>query len=180
MPCKMSPLKSDAPAGDEHRVNMLNILCQHYSNKHLMLYTETLELSLPSPSYTVKTLALLREKIGKDSPLCFFLGDDSLYTLPKWREWGALLDFCHLVVMPRTTKQSALLPELQPWWSTHLVDDPAVLHQQPNGCIYRCHTPMYRVSSTSLRKAVCDASKGADKWLPEALRDYILQHQLYQ
>jgi len=180
MPCKISPLKSEAPAEDGHRIKMLDIFCQQYSHEHLTLYTETLELSLPSPSYTVKTLALLRDKIGKDSPLCFFLGDDSLYTLPKWREWDALLAFCHLVVMPRSTKQSALLPELQPWWSTHAVDDTEELHRKPHGCVYRCHTPMYQVSSTWLREAVYGVSKGPEKWLPEAVKDYILQHQLYR
>ncbi|MFC3093594.1 nicotinate (nicotinamide) nucleotide adenylyltransferase [Alteromonas sediminis] len=180
MPCKLSPLKTQLPVSDEHRINMLDILCTHYSDNDVTLYVEALELHLPSPSFTVNTLRAIREKLGSDVSLSFFLGDDSLYTLDKWREWESLLNYCHLIVMPRPTPHAHFSNAVQSWLSEHGVKEAGALHQQACGFVYRCSSPPLSVSSSALRAAMTEAPGDKSKWLPSQVQSYIAEHQLYR
>ena len=96
MPCKLAPHKS-VGVSESHRVKMIELCAQNNDR----LIPELIELTLPSPSYTVKSLRALKEK--SDDTICFFIGADSLYNLDKWYEWEHLLDYCHLVVMRNTS-----------------------------------------------------------------------------
>ena len=57
MPCKLAPHKS-VGVSESHRVKMIELCAQNNDR----LIPELIELTLPSPSYTVKTLRALKEK----------------------------------------------------------------------------------------------------------------------
>ena len=175
MPCKMAPHKM-VSVNEKHRVNMVNLCCS-LDNR---LYPELIELSLPAPSYTVKTLRALKQRDNKT--ICFIIGADSLYNLASWFEWEHLLDYCHLIVMRRNSEEFLLPENLLEWLNHYKTDDYALLHKKPNGCIVLADTPLHPVSSTQLRQAIRDnePTELIDRWLPSAVSDYIQQHQLYQ
>ncbi|QDG34775.1 nicotinate (nicotinamide) nucleotide adenylyltransferase [Alteromonas mediterranea] len=183
MPCKLAPHKA-VGVSETHRVRMIE-LCAQTNNR---LIPELIELTLPSPSYTVKTLRALKE--NSDDTICFFIGADSLYNLDKWYEWEHLLDYCHLVVMRRDDEEFSPPGAIQAWLDTHVSDDKNVIHTEPAGKVVLTNTPLYNVSSTEIREVLASttpADKGhvlegspAELWLENAVLEYINEHQLYK
>ena len=183
MPCKLAPHKA-VGVSETHRVRMIE-LCAQTNNR---LIPELIELTLPSPSYTVKTLRALKE--NSDDTICFFIGADSLYNLDKWYEWEHLLDYCHLVVMRRDDEEFSPACAIQAWLDTHVSDDKNVIHTEPAGKVVLTNTPLYNVSSTEIREVLASATpadKGhvlegspAELWLENAVLEYINEHQLYK
>ena len=183
MPCKLAPHKA-VGVSETHRVRMIE-LCAQTNNR---LIPELIELTLPSPSYTVKTLRALKE--NSDDTICFFIGADSLYNLNKWYEWEHLLDYCHLVVMRRDDEEFSPPCAIQAWLDTHVSDDKNVIHTEPAGRVVLTNTPLYNVSSTEIREVLASttpADKGhvlegspVELWLENAVLEYINEHQLYK
>lgn len=186
MPCKLAPHKS-VGVSESHRVRMIE-LCAQSSDR---LIPELIELTLPSPSYTVKTLRALKEK--NDDTICFFIGADSLYNLDKWYEWEQLLDYCHLVVMRRDDEKFSPPPAIQAWLDCHVTNDRNIIHAKPAGHVVLTNTPLYSVSSTEIRDVLANVatSNRADApnasmanstrlWLEESVLAYINEHQLYK
>jgi nicotinate-nucleotide adenylyltransferase len=177
MPCKIAPHKKVA-VNEQHRVNMVKLCC----TEDPRLYLEPLELSLPGPSYTVRTLECLQQK-HQDS-ICFFIGADSLYNIESWFEWERLLDYCHLVVMRRDGERFAPPSSIVAWLDANKTDDYSQLHDKQHGCVILADTPLHPVSSTDLRNAVASTSSTQagllKQWVPPKVIDYIDTHQLYQ
>ncbi len=186
MPCKLAPHKS-VGVSETHRVKMIELCAQNNDR----LIPELIELTLPSPSYTVKTLRALKEK--SDDTICFFIGADSLYNLDKWYEWENLLDYCHLVVMRRDDEQFSPPPAVQAWLDCHVTNDKNVIHVKPAGHVVLTNTPLYSVSSTEIRDVLANAKNAvkagtpnsssvssSNLWLEESVLNYINEHQLYK
>lgn len=177
MPCKIAPHKKVA-VNETHRLNMVKLCCDN----NPLLYLEPVELSLPSPSYTVRTLKHLQQTY-QDS-ICFFIGADSLYNIESWFEWEHLLDYCHLVVMRRNGERFAPPSSIVAWLDANKTSDYAQLHAKPHGCVILADTPLHPVSSTQLRNAVASTSSASvdllQQWVPPSVVDYIDTHQLYQ
>ncbi|GFD96586.1 nicotinate-nucleotide adenylyltransferase [Alteromonas sp. KUL156] len=186
MPCKLAPHKS-VGVSETHRVKMIELCAQNNDR----LIPELIELTLPSPSYTVKTLRALKEK--SDDTICFFIGADSLYNLDKWYEWENLLDYCHLVVMRRDDEQFSPPPAVQAWLDCHVTNDKNVIHVKPAGHVVLTNTPLYSVSSTEIRDVLANAKNAvkagtpnsssvssSNLWLDESVLNYINEHQLYK
>jgi len=175
MPCKIAPHKS-VSVNETHRVNMVKLCCEGDSR----LYSELIELSLPAPSYTVKTLRALKHRDKKT--ICFFIGADSLYNLMSWFEWERILDYCHLVVMRRDSDTFTPPDTLVEWLEAHKTEDYSQLHAKPNGYVLLADTPLHDVSSTQLRDAIHNTASTQliTRWMPDAITNYIHTHQLYQ
>ena len=54
------------------------------------LKASDIEFKLPVPSYTIDTLAYLKEK-HPAKEFSLVMGEDNLYTLHKWKNVGALI-----------------------------------------------------------------------------------------
>lgn len=181
MPSKVPPHKP-VEVSEDHRVRMIELCCEGQSR----LVPELIELSLPSPSYTVKTLSELKEK--SERTICFFIGADSLYNLNKWFEWDQLLNYCHLVVMRRDGENFTPGSEIRNWLNKHVTQDMSVIHKQSHGAVILINTPLYPVSSTDIRNALCvrktsdstHAISMINEWVPRRVLDYINANQLYK
>ncbi len=180
MPCKLPPHKSVDGVNEAHRVNMVEAVCEENAD----LYPELIELRLPSPSYTVQTLRELRQQ-KPDCTLYFLIGYDSLYNLASWYQWQQLTDYCHLVVMKRTTESRALSKQLSAFIDARIVHKPERLADNRYGNIYFANTSLHTVSSTQLRESIANTTEDqipglAKEWLEPSVIDYIYKHQLYQ
>jgi nicotinate-nucleotide adenylyltransferase len=140
------------------------------------------ELERDAPSYTVESLLELRGEFGAEIPLMLFIGSDAFFGLPGWHRWRELPALAHIVVACRPgaeLREAALAPELQTLWrqcKTELVAD---LQTAPAGKIlWRAITGL-DIASSRIREAY--AWKISTRYLlPEAVRDYIETHHLYQ
>lgn len=173
LPAARSPLKAAATA-DAHRVAML----ERALAGHPGLVLDRSELDRPPPSYTIDTLRRVRAGLGPDEPLVFILGLDSFLELPRWKDWQALTDAAHLLVVSRPGSHPVLAPALAAWLQGRQAEDAAELAAAPGGRVLFVATAPHDIASRVIRAAVRAGGDTSD-WLAPPVRDYIDHHHLY-
>ncbi len=146
-----------------HRLEMTRLAIA--DNPAFSLSTQEIERG--GPSYTVDTLAAIRAREHHDCELFFIAGSDSLASFLTWREPARVLELATLAVIQR--------PGAMPY-------DLAALHTQLPAVRHRVlllQGPRFELSSTILRQRV-RAGLTIRYQLPEAVRQYIDYHHLYQ
>lgn len=168
IPCHLPPHRPQ-PTAAKHRVAMVELAIAPYPKLQL----NRLELDKSSPSYTVDTLAQLRQQYPDDS-LCFLLGMDSLQYFTRWHRYQQILELAHLLVVNRPG-YSAFDGDAPALFAQYGTDDLAQLDATTHGRIYQLPNPEFAVSATELRQ-----QQVQDPALQIPLvSQYILQHQLY-
>ena len=138
------------------------------------------EVQRPHPSYTVDTLISLRTELGDAQPLWLLLGADAFLDLPGWHEWRRLFELANIAVAERPGEQlmqsDAIMEPLKSEVSQRQpADGPAA---GPSGSVLLRATPPLDISATAIRGIL--ARRGSVRYLlPDAVLDYIHEHQLY-
>ena len=138
------------------------------------------ELERQGRSYTVDTLAELRDELGPSKPLAWLVGADSLLGLPGWHRWRELFALAHLVVAerPGSALDAALPAELadalQDRWTRQVGD----LQSKPAGRVFRLHQPLSHVSATAVRACLAAGAATGDALSP-AVAAFIHEKGLY-
>lgn len=150
-----NPLKQKASLLDQKlRLYMVNVAVENFPK----FKSSTVEFDLPQPSYTVNTLAHLKELYPKHQ-FSLIIGQDNLATFHKWKNHEEILARHKLFVYPRPG----------------LSKTPFDAH--PN--VEITEAPMMDVSSTFIREAIRD-KKNVRFFLPEKVWDYIDSMNLYK
>ena len=141
------------------------------------------EVERSGKCYTVDTLGELRAELGTEQPLCLLMGGDAFLQLHTWHEWERLFELAHIVVgyRPGFTLEERIhtaTPELQAHYQQRLCAA-RVLSQQPAGGIAELAIPKLEISATLIRSRVAE-NRSIRYLLPNAVADYIHQHQLYE
>jgi len=141
-------------------------------------HTSDLEVSREGPSYTADMLRTLHACGWRGSQIFFILGADAFAEIATWREFPAVLDGAHFVVVarPGTTVDAALArsPDLQPRVR------PAA---GPGGtagptAVFLVDARTRDVSSTTIRARLA-ARQPIDDLVPPAVARHIAAHRLY-
>ena len=113
------------------------------------LRSSSVEFKLPRPSYTVDTLAYLREQRPRDE-LVLIMGGDNLATLPKWKNYDVLLRDYTIYVYNRPTHAR---PALADHPSVRYFDAPllAISSSYIRRCLQAGHSVEYLVSEPVFR-----------------------------
>lgn len=128
-------------------------------------------------SYTVDTLAGLREELDPAIALVLILGGDQLRNLATWHRWRELLHYCHIAATQRGQSSLQDLPDdVESLMQAHGRD---ALPDTPAGSIVLFRMPAVPVSSTRLRQAI-DTGEPVAELLPPGVAEYIAQHHLYR
>ena len=107
VPAGQPRLRMDSPiSAAAHRIQMVRLATAGRPYYRVA----TVEIERAGPSYTVDTIAELREQLDSGDELFFILGWDNLAELPKWREPSRLVKMCSLVSVPRP---GCSLPDLK-------------------------------------------------------------------
>ncbi len=130
---------------------------------------EAIEKERDGPSYTVETLALLKQRHPQHTFL-LLLGGDSLVDLPLWREPARIVEQAGLVVMERPGSAHPTAEQLRRQLALP-ADRPLSLDFVP--------APHIDIASRALRKAVA-AGRTVRYMVPRAVEVYIQQHRLYR
>lgn len=119
----------------------------------------TIENSLPKPSYSVRTVRYFKKKYPEDT-FFFCMGEDSLAGFNTWKYYTEILKECELLVArrPEITPKDV---ESQILNRTHFVD-----HTQLN------------ISSSGVREEV-RAGKSIQESVPDKVAKIIEKEQLY-
>lgn len=148
-----------------HRLNMV----QRAIADHPNFTTPDIPPEPEEPSYAISTLLKLKVLY----PLAdwyWIIGADAFQNLPDWRSSEKLASQCTWLVAPRNALDSTTL-------CRQVADQLATNSLQIRWQILSM--PQVEVSS-SLIRYYCQTRRSLRYLVPEAVRDYIVTHQLYQ
>ena len=142
----MTPFKEGKkqPSGEERYQAAVQAVKKHPELKVKVL---DIELRMPPPQYTIKTLDTLREK-EPHNEFTLVIGADNLAAFPRWRDYGRILKDYGVAVFPRK--------------GFHRGHDRArLLKEDKSFRIGLLRAPLVTISSTEIR----NAGSSLDHWL---------------
>lgn len=116
-----------------------------------------IEFKLPQPSYTINTLAYLKEKFPKNE-FALIMGSDNLQTFHKWKNYEEILKHHELYIYPRKNCDGGELKN----------------HKH----IHITQAPEMEISSTMIREAIKN-KKDIRFFLPEEVGKYVEEMKFY-
>jgi len=118
-----------------------------------------IELSLPKPSYTINTVAFLKEKYP-DIHFSLLIGEDNVSKFNTWKSSASLYEFFkHVYVYPREGASS-------------------MHHTDSDNKFTYLTLPKVELSSTQIR-TMLKQGKSIDFLVPDAVHTYIKTNKLY-
>ncbi len=142
-------------------------LARDYDRLHLVelaiednpaLRASDIEFKLPKPSYTIDTLTYLREKYPQHE-FALIMGGDNLATLPKWKNYEAILKYYSVYVYQR--------PQYEP----------GELSQHPQVRLFEA--PLMQISASYIRR--CSKAGHSIQYLvPTPVFDYLNSSHLFR
>ena len=172
MPCAIPVHRSSPSASADARCAMIELAIGDEPGFVL----DRVELMRDGPSFTVDSLATLRQKDlpGADTPMALILGTDAFNGFDRWKSPERILELAHLVICarPGSEVRADLFPQQR-------VDSPEDLAAGASGGILVLEVDAPDCASSRIRAAL---GQGGDteQWLLPEVREYIDQHQLYR
>jgi len=168
----------------EHRLKMVELAVA--SNPQFTV--SDLELKLPRPSYSVRTVETLQQEYGKDAVLFFITGMDSFLEVGTWHAAERLLSMCDFVT---TFRPGWPHQDLASHKYVHEIDMVTLgmldnrekslgkVEMTTGRDLWLVGSAGMDVSSTDIRKRV-KARKSVKYLLPEPVESYIIENGLYR
>jgi nicotinate-nucleotide adenylyltransferase len=152
-----NPLKAKKSlANDYDRLHLVNLAIEDNDK----LKASNIEFQLPQPSYTVNTLAYLREKYP-NRDFVLIMGADNLATLHKWKNYELLLRHYAIYVYNRPAFDNQVFPDF------------------PDADVRFFQAPMLEISATYIRN--CVKNGFSIRYLvPEKVFQYLEENKLYK
>lgn len=156
-----NPLKNKKTLLNErHRLQLVRLAI----DDHPKLKASDIEFKISRPSYTINTLAHLKEKY----PLLNFtliLGADNLQNFHKWKNYEEILNLHELYVYPRINNTASKTSEV------------FLLEKHPN--VKMVNAPLVEISSTFIRSAIKE-KKDVRYFMPAAVWNYVNEMHFYE
>lgn len=150
-----NPLKEKSSLLNQNqRLHMVNLAIAD----NPLLKSSNIEFNLPQPSYTINTLAHLKEKYSSHQ-FSLIIGEDNLESFPKWKNHEEILKNHKLYVYPRPNTNS----------------EPLKNHPK----IVFTNAPMMDISSTFIRQSIKD-HKNMESFVPQGVWQYLDEMNFYK
>jgi nicotinate-nucleotide adenylyltransferase len=158
-----NPLKKkESLLADYHRLSLVRIGVE--DNQKLKACNE--EFNLPIPSYTINTLAYLKEKY-KSNNFHLIMGEDNLRSFHKWKNHESIIKDHKIYVYPRVLTEQELNEKIN--------TNTSYEHQN----IIKCEAPIMKISSSFIRKAIHN-KKDVRYLLTEKVFNYVDEMNFYK
>ena len=102
---------------------------------------------------------------------------DAFCDLSSWYRWQEILMLAHIVVIIRPNSQLDLPDEMKNFFVEHKTEETQDLLSQSRGCIFVAQLSQISVSSTEIRRGLCDGV--LKEVLPAAVKTFIESNKLY-
>ncbi|VDH03328.1 nicotinate (nicotinamide) nucleotide adenylyltransferase [Bergeyella zoohelcum] len=142
---------------DQNRLYMVELALKNYPN----MKASNIEFSLPQPSYTIDTLAYLKER-HPSYTFSLIMGEDNLSGLPKWKNADVLIAHYPIYVYPRLTETTSA--------GKKLLELPT---------IQKIDAPIIELSATQIRNMIKE-NKNVRPMLPPEVFDYLDGSSFYK
>ncbi len=144
-----NPLKDGISSGSgrQRYEAAVEAVCRH---PELKVWVDDIELEMPEPHYTIRTLDALRER-EPDNSFTLVMGADNLADIRRWRDYSRILKDYGVAVFPRNGFDlEAVRADL--------------LEEDPGYRISLLEAEMVDISSTIIRNAIA-SGEDASGWL---------------
>lgn len=175
LPCHVPPHRNAPSVSDADRLNMLRLALKEKEFSDLQL--DMREYSRQGPSYSVDTLAELREELGSDSAIVWLMGADAFNQLDTWERWEKLSDFAHIAVAVRPGATLSPSSKVSLWLDNHLVSSERIA-ESPSGAVTLLEIPPIAMSATEVREQL-RSNASIDQFVPAEVARYIREKKLY-
>ena len=137
-----NPLKDGISActGQERYNAAVEAVKRHFVDG--LVNVDDIELNMPEPHYTVRTLKALKER-ETENTFTFVMGADNLADIRRWRDYTTILKDFGVAVFPRTGHDL-----------TQIKQD--LLNEDPAYRIQILDAPLVDISSTQIREAIAN------------------------
>lgn len=150
-----NPLKEKKTLLNQNdRLHLVNLAIED----HPKMKSSTIEFGLPQPSYTIHTLAHLKEKFPSHE-FYLIMGSDNLSTFSKWKNYEEILKRYKLLIYPRPEYKGSD-------FDTH-----------PN--VIFTKAPLIEISSTFIRESIKN-KKDVRFFVHPKVWEYIDEMNLYK
>ncbi|MDE0094555.1 MAG: nicotinate (nicotinamide) nucleotide adenylyltransferase [Gammaproteobacteria bacterium] len=159
-------LRIPPEASFENRWAMVQLACA----EHPELLPSDLEITLPAPTETIRTLALLHEKHNQ---IVYVMGTDSLNQINTWSDSARFHLFMSIFLLQRPGITLNQAPK-----SFQFTSSVKQLTKE-NGLIYRADFEMLDISASKIRLAAQE-NRDFAHFVPPTVYEYIITNNLYQ
>ena len=149
-----NPLKPSSSLLNEY--NRL-YLVQSALEGETRLKASNIEFTLPKPSYTVDTLAYLKEKFPQHE-FSIIMGSDSFCNLNKWKNYELIIKNHLLYIYERETFK---------------------INNSLNATIHKLDAPILQISSTNIRRLIKEG-KSIRYMVPDIVKEEIERNGYYK
>lgn len=150
-----NPLKNKSGLLNQNdRLHLVNLALDF----HPKIKASHIEFNLPQPSYTINTLAHLKEKFPKNK-FSLIMGQDNLATFDKWKNYEEILKHHHIYVYPRVKS------------------GPSKFDSHPH--IHITEAPIMEISSTFIRNSIKE-KKNIQFFMHPKVWEYVDTMNLYK
>jgi len=145
----------------EHRYEMVNLAINDIPH----LESSRIEMEISCPCYAGDTIRAFKERYGKDWQIYFITGLDIFQNIMDWDRSRTYPGLCQFIAATR------------PGYNREEIEKSIPVDFLPYITILE--EPRLSISSTEIRSRV-KAQKPIDEMVPESVRDYISNWELYQ
>lgn len=176
--------KQGSLASAEDRLAMLHAALASHVAPRGRYRIDTRELARAGATYTIDTLAEIRDEVGANVSLIFLIGADQLVHLNDWKRWTELWSFAHVAAATRPGFSLETLPDaVRKEWSERASDAAGLCHTAA-GRSYLLEGFAMDVSATAIRQQL-ESGDSADRaslarLVPPEVLDYIRVKHLYR
>ena len=178
IPASYPPHKKKVDSHASLRLEMVRLAIE--GNKHFSV--SDVELHRPGKSYSIETIRFFRDKFGPQASLYFIVGLDAFLEIDTWKDYAALFELCHFVVMSRPGLEKKFSPEHLP---VELAPD-FCYDKRKCGYVYRSGFLVFPreitaldISSTEIRKSFREG-RSIKYLLPLPVENYIRSCKIYR
>lgn len=137
-----------------------------------------IELRFDAPSYTSRTLMRFHDRGYEPTQLFFIIGADAFAEIASWRDYPAILDAAHFVVVSRPGFPAFEMPERLPRLSARMATRALDALNSPNPMVVLIDATTADVSSTAIRGRLA-LGESIEGLVPPRVHQHIEQHGLY-
>lgn len=137
-----NPLKDSisSATGHERYLAAIEAVNRHFSPEQNKVKVDDIELTMPEPHYTIRTLNALKAREPENS-FTLVIGADNLADIRRWRDYGSILKDFGVAVFPRAGHDLETIKQ-------------DLLEEDPAYKIQIADAPLVNISSTEIREAV--------------------------
>ena len=167
IPAAIPPHKQNVKITDGRRRLAMARLAAKGNRK---LVVSDIELKKPGVSYSIDTLEMIKQKMGKSASYYLVIGSDMVPDLHTWKNIGRLTEMCRFVVAVRPGLLEEELKKIK------LCLPKAVRKRALSNILLN---PLVDISSTEIRQRIAKG-RSIRYLVPQKVEKYIIRHSLYK